>query len=222
MQVIEDLEISAIFPREALKSWAVTEIDQIALRRYQNALDRLYLSKRVSHSFHLFLRLLDRIVIDAVIGPDPAVSMENSLTKLTESTSLSVRRRTALKHILVSRMRDAMKDIPKARKELSASFQIVQGRCLKGRASAKSAGKRNVPTLSGLIERKNISLRERPQFNAEEKVKILRQHLVDRTAVSVLCKEHQISPSLFYQWQRTFFENGSKAFNDQRKLLKPR
>jgi transposase-like protein len=30
--------------------------------------------------------------------------------------------------------------------------------------------------------------------------------------VSELCEQHKINPSLFYQWQRTFFENGARAF----------
>ena len=52
-----------------------------------------------------------------------------------------------------------------------------------------------------------MSQRERRHFSGEEKVKILRMHLVEGAAVSDLCEKHQISPSLFYQWQRTFFEN---------------
>jgi transposase len=27
-----------------------------------------------------------------------------------------------------------------------------------------------------------------------------------------LCEQHRINPSLFYQWQRSFFENGARAF----------
>lgn len=65
-----------------------------------------------------------------------------------------------------------------------------------------------------------MSQRERRHFSGEEKVKILRMHLVEGKAVSDLCEEHQISPSLFYQWQRTFFENGAKAFEGSRKNQK--
>ena len=54
---------------------------------------------------------------------------------------------------------------------------------------------------------------ERRHFSGEDKVKILRMHLVEGKAVSALCEEHKINPSLFYQWQRTFFENGSRAFD---------
>jgi len=53
---------------------------------------------------------------------------------------------------------------------------------------------------------------ERRHFSGEAKVKILRMHLLEGKAVSELCEQHQINPSLFYQWQRTFFENGARAF----------
>ena len=57
-----------------------------------------------------------------------------------------------------------------------------------------------------------MSQRERRQFSGEEKVKILRLHLLEGKPVSDVCEQHKIHPTLFYQWQRTFFENGSKAF----------
>ncbi len=57
-----------------------------------------------------------------------------------------------------------------------------------------------------------MSQNERRHFSGEEKVKILRLHLLEGKAVSDLCEQHRINPSLFYQWQRTFFENGAKAF----------
>ena len=53
---------------------------------------------------------------------------------------------------------------------------------------------------------------ERRHFSGEEKVKILRLHLLEGKPVSELCEQHKINPSLFYQWQRTFFENGARAF----------
>ena len=57
-----------------------------------------------------------------------------------------------------------------------------------------------------------MSQAERRHFSGEEKVKILRMHLLEGKAVSDLCEEHKINPSLFYQWQRTLFENGTRAF----------
>ena len=57
-----------------------------------------------------------------------------------------------------------------------------------------------------------MSQNERRHFSGQEKVKILRMHLVEGKPISDLCERHQIHPSLFYQWQRTFFENGARAF----------
>src|SRR5947209_424859 len=34
----------------------------------------------------------------------------------------------------------------------------------------------------------------------------------DKVPVSNLCDEHQLSLTLFYLWQKTFFENGATAF----------
>jgi transposase-like protein len=57
-----------------------------------------------------------------------------------------------------------------------------------------------------------MSQKDRRHFSGEEKVKILRLHLLEGKAVSELCEQHRINPSLFYQWQRAFFENGARAF----------
>ena len=52
----------------------------------------------------------------------------------------------------------------------------------------------------------------RKNYTPVEKVAILRRHLIDRVPVSDLCDEHQLSPTLFYAWQKQFFENGTTAF----------
>ena len=57
-----------------------------------------------------------------------------------------------------------------------------------------------------------MSQAERRHLSGAEKVKILRLHLLEGTPVSEVCEQFKISPSQFYQWQRTFFENGSRAF----------
>lgn len=53
---------------------------------------------------------------------------------------------------------------------------------------------------------------QRRQFSPEQKIKILRQHLLEKTPLSEVCEQHQITPTQFYQWQKTFFENGAAAF----------
>ena len=52
----------------------------------------------------------------------------------------------------------------------------------------------------------------RKNYTPVEKVAILRRHLIDRVPISDLCDEHQLSPTLFYIWQKQFFENGPAAF----------
>ena len=42
--------------------------------------------------------------------------------------------------------------------------------------------------------------RERRHFTAEQKVAIVKRHLVDGVPVSDLCDEHQLLPNQFYQW----------------------
>ena len=49
--------------------------------------------------------------------------------------------------------------------------------------------------------------RSRKRYSSQEKAAILREHLIDRVPVSDLCDRHGIHPTLFYQWQRTLFEN---------------
>jgi transposase len=53
---------------------------------------------------------------------------------------------------------------------------------------------------------------KRRKFSSEEKVKILRRHLVDKVPVSDLCDEYGLHPTVFYRWHKMFFENGAAAF----------
>jgi transposase len=54
--------------------------------------------------------------------------------------------------------------------------------------------------------------RQRRHFGPEQKVALLRQHLVDNVPVSDVCEQNDIPVSLFYSWQKIFFENGHAAF----------
>ena len=54
--------------------------------------------------------------------------------------------------------------------------------------------------------------KERKHYTAEEKVAILRRHLLDKVPVSDLCEERGLQPTVFYRWQKEFFENGAAAF----------
>ena len=54
--------------------------------------------------------------------------------------------------------------------------------------------------------------RQRRHFTAEQKVGFLRLHLLEKKPVSDICEEHNLSVTLFYLWQKQFFENGAAAF----------
>ena len=54
--------------------------------------------------------------------------------------------------------------------------------------------------------------KKRHNYTPEEKVFVLKRHLVERVPVSDLCDEYQLQPKIFYTWQQQFFENGTAAF----------
>lgn len=55
----------------------------------------------------------------------------------------------------------------------------------------------------------------RRRFTSEEKVRVLRRHLVDKVPVSEVCEQERIQPTQFYNWLKQFFENGAAAFERQ-------
>lgn len=62
-----------------------------------------------------------------------------------------------------------------------------------------------------------MAKRKRRRFSGSEKVAILRRHLVDGEQISLICEETKIQPTMFYEWQRRFFEHGAKAFEAEAK-----
>jgi len=53
--------------------------------------------------------------------------------------------------------------------------------------------------------------RKRKQYTAEEKVAILRKHLLEKVPVSELCDEHELQPTVFYRWQKQLFEEAAET-----------
>jgi len=49
----------------------------------------------------------------------------------------------------------------------------------------------------------------RNQYSADQKVTMMRRHLIDRIFVADRCNEYKIHLTMFYQWQAQLFENGS-------------
>jgi transposase len=56
-----------------------------------------------------------------------------------------------------------------------------------------------------------MSKRKRRYHGTEQKAEILRRHLVDKVAVSDLCDEYKLQPSVLYGWLRQLTENLSVA-----------
>lgn len=61
--------------------------------------------------------------------------------------------------------------------------------------------------------------RQRRHFTPDQKVALLRLHLVERVSVSDIGEKNGIGVNLFSDWQKQFFDNGHAAFthNDKRR-----
>lgn len=57
----------------------------------------------------------------------------------------------------------------------------------------------------------------RKHYSSEEKVAILRRHLLEHVPVSDVCDELGLAPTVFSRWQKEFFENGAAAFERESK-----
>jgi len=55
---------------------------------------------------------------------------------------------------------------------------------------------------------------KRRRFTIEEKVNILKQHLLEKKALSDLCDENNIHPTMFYRWQKELFNNAAFALKN--------
>lgn len=62
--------------------------------------------------------------------------------------------------------------------------------------------------------------KKRKNYTPQEKVVILKKHLIDRVPVSDLCDEYNLQPTVFYRWQTDFFENGAAALEKASSRLK--
>lgn len=60
-----------------------------------------------------------------------------------------------------------------------------------------------------------MAKRKRKYYSPEEKTAILRKHFLEKAPVSDLCDQHGLHPTMFYRWQKEFFENGAAAFKKE-------
>ncbi len=57
--------------------------------------------------------------------------------------------------------------------------------------------------------------KQRKNYSPQEKVAILKRHLLDSVTVSDLCDEYGVHPTMFYRWQKALFEGGAAAFQKE-------
>jgi len=62
-----------------------------------------------------------------------------------------------------------------------------------------------------------MSRKPRKHYSVQEKVAIVREHLLEGKAVSEVCQQHQLQPTVFYGWQKQLFENAAAAFERKNK-----
>ena len=53
--------------------------------------------------------------------------------------------------------------------------------------------------------------KQRKHYTPEEKVAILRRHLLEKEPISKLCDELGLQPTVRYRWRKEFFENGAST-----------
>jgi transposase-like protein len=76
---------------------------------------------------------------------------------------------------------------------------------------------RNAMKERGIVAELTVSNRvaQWAYEQTEEKVAVLRRHLLDKVPVPDLCEELGLRPTVFYRWQKELFENGAAAFQSQ-------
>ena len=55
--------------------------------------------------------------------------------------------------------------------------------------------------------------KKRAYYTADEKVNIIRKHLLEKVPISDLCEQHKLPPTVFYRRQKQLFEHGARTFD---------
>lgn len=66
-----------------------------------------------------------------------------------------------------------------------------------------------------------MSRKRSRRHSPEQKMSILKRHLLDHVPISQVCEEAGIHPNLFYRWQKQLFENGAAVFDAKRPQADP-
>ncbi len=57
----------------------------------------------------------------------------------------------------------------------------------------------------------------RRHWSSEDKIKLLRRHLIEKVPISTICGEERLAPSLFHRWQEQLFGNAALALEGNRR-----
>ncbi len=53
------------------------------------------------------------------------------------------------------------------------------------------------------------------KYTPEQKLALVKEHLIGKRPVSELCEEHGMAPSVFYGWQQLLFDQGAQVFDQK-------
>lgn len=67
--------------------------------------------------------------------------------------------------------------------------------------------------MSQMSDSSSVPPKRARRYTAEDKAKIVRQHLVEKVPISDICDEHQIRPSVVYSWIKQVMENLNVLFD---------
>ena len=58
-------------------------------------------------------------------------------------------------------------------------------------------------------------VKQRRHHSSQDKLKLIRLHLIEKQPVSTVCDEAGMAPSLFHKWQELLFTNGALALENK-------
>ena len=59
--------------------------------------------------------------------------------------------------------------------------------------------------------------KERRHWTSDDKIKLLRRHLIEKVPISKICDEARLAPSMFHRWQEQLFVNAGLALEGNRR-----
>lgn len=66
------------------------------------------------------------------------------------------------------------------------------------------------------MKESSIQYMSRKRFSADQKFKIVKEHLTTKTPISELCKKYGMSSKSYYDWQEKFFAAALNGFDQKR------